>query len=117
MIEQDYKTEDISSTDTVLIPKYCVETLCYVGIIIDETKVREYNVGESNYSKSLIQPWTIWLAYPELTSWDHDIIKRVLRIKKEPTITENKSRIKDYQKIIHICEERIRQLNYEVNKA
>lgn len=117
MIEQECKTENISSTDSVLISKDLFNTLCYLGIIPDETGVRQYNVGESNYSKSLIQPWTIWLAYPELTSWDHDIIKRVLRIKNEPTITENKSRIKDYQKIIHICKERIRQLNYEVNKA
>lgn len=61
---------------------------------------------------SLIQPWTIWLAYPQLTFWDHDIIKRILRTKKEPTLTETQSRIKDYRKIIHICEERLRQLNY-----
>lgn len=117
MIEQENKTESILPTDTVLIPKDLYDTLCYLGIIIDDTKVREYHVGESNYSKSLIQPWTIWLAYPELTSWDHDIIKRILRTKKEAMLTENESRIKDYQKIIHICKERIRQLNYEVNKA
>ena len=117
MIEQEYKTEDTSSTDSVLISKNLFNTLCYLGIIPDELGVRQYNIGESNYSKSLIQPWTIWLAYPELTSWDHDIIKRILRTKKEAMLTEKESRIKDYQKIIHICKERIRQLNYEVNKA
>ena len=107
MIEQENKTEGVSSTDTVLIPKDLYDTLCYLGIIIDETKVREYHVGESNYSKSLIQPWTIWLAYPELTSWDHDIIKRILRTKK------GESRETEYNKIIHICKERLRQLHCE----
>ena len=108
---------------TVAIPIEVYNKLDYLGILPSLNNnvedIRSYNVGESNYSnnKHIIQPWTIWLDYPELTSFDHDIIKRVLRIKKEPTITENKSRIKDYQKIIHICEERIRQLNYEVNKA
>lgn len=73
--------------------------------IINNVEVRLYNVGRSNYSKKLIQPWTIWLDYPELTSWDHDIIKRVLRTK------EGEDRKTDYEKIIHICKERIRQLN------
>ena len=78
--------------------------LKYLGIIPDDT--RSYNVGESNYSKHIIQPWSIWLDYPELTSFDHDIIKRVLRTK------EGESREMDYLKIIHICRERIRQLDY-----
>ena len=78
--------------------------LKYLGIIPDDT--RSYNVGESNYSKHIIQPWSIWLDYPELTSFDHDIIKRVLRTKS------GESRDIDYNKIIHICKERIRQLSY-----
>lgn len=80
--------------------------LKYLGILGDN-KVRKYNVGASNYSSNehLIQPWTLWLDYPNLTPFDHDILKRVLREK----ITDG--RILDYQKIIHICEERIRQLN------
>ena len=78
--------------------------LKYLGIIPDDT--RSYNVGESNYSKHIIQPWSIWLDYPELTSFDHDIIKRVLRTKT------GESRDIDYNKIIHICKERIRQLSY-----
>jgi hypothetical protein len=76
----------------------------YLGVMPNET--RESNAGKSNYSKHIIQPWSVWLDYPELTSWDHDIIKRVLRTK------EGDSRILDYQKIIHICEERIRQLTH-----
>lgn len=78
--------------------------LKYLGIIPNDT--RSYNVGESNYSKHIIQPWSIWLDYPELTSFDHDIIKRVLRTKA------GESRDIDYNKIIHICKERIRQLSY-----
>lgn len=82
--------------------------LKYLGIIHEhiEKDVRSFNIGNSDYSKHLIQPWTIWLDYPELTSWDHDIIKRVLRTKK------GESRISDYEKIIHICEERLRQLKF-----
>lgn len=78
-------------------------TLEYLGII--DNGVRSHNVGKSNYSERLIQPWTIWLSYPELTSFDHDILKRVLRTK------DGDSRRMDYEKIIHICEERIRQID------
>ena len=65
--------------------------------------VRSYNIGESNYSKHKIQPWDIWEEY-ELNPWDADIVKRVLRTKK------GNDRVMDYEKIIHICKERIRQL-------
>ena len=68
---------------------------------------RSFNVGTSNYSKHIIQPWSIWIDYPELTSWDHDVIKRVLRTK------QGNSRLMDYEKIIHDCQERIRQLKLE----
>lgn len=81
-----------------------------LGIIHDckeEVDIRSFNIGNSNYSKHTIQPWSIWLDYPELTSWDHDIIKRVLRTKKGET------RTMDYNKIIHDCNERIRQLKLE----
>lgn len=84
--------------------------LKYLGII--PTDIRTYNVGNSNYSEHTIQPWSIWLDYPELTSFDHDIIKRTLREKEEPGCTKIDSRIKDYKKIIHIAKERIRQLHY-----
>lgn len=82
--------------------------LKYLGIINEDSNVRDHNIGESNYSEHTIQPWTIWIDYPELTSWDHDIIKRILRDKyTEP-------RRKDYEKIIHICQERIRQIDTEI---
>ena len=70
------------------------------------TEVRQYNVGDSNYSKHKIQPWDIWLDW-NLNPWDADIIKRVLRDKSSD------SRETDYIKIIHICLERIRQLRNE----
>lgn len=77
--------------------------------IIDETKVREDNVGASNYAQHVIQPWAIWQDY-NLNPWDADIVKRVLRTKKEPGLSDVESRMLDYQKIIHICKERLRQL-------
>lgn len=65
--------------------------------------VRSHHVGDSDYSQHKIQPWDIWLEYG-LNPWDADIIKRVLRTKK------SNSRVLDYQKIIHVCQERIRQI-------
>ena len=91
-----------------LIDSKLYDKLEYLGIIHSKDDTRNYNVGNSNYSEHLIQPWSIWLDYPELTSWDHDILKRVLRTKK------GESRKLDYKKIIHICEERLRQLKYEI---
>lgn len=66
-------------------------------------KAREHNVGESNYAEHTIQPWDIWLEY-RLNPWDADIIKRVLR-------TKPGQRRLDYEKIKHICDERIRQID------
>jgi len=65
--------------------------------------IRSYNVGDSNYADFKIQPWDIWLEY-DLNPWDADIVKRVLRNKK------SQSRKMDYEKIIHVCNERIRQI-------
>ena len=107
---------------TVAIPIDIYNKLAYLGILPglseiydDVENTRSYNIGESNYSSNdhMIQPWTIWLDYDNLTSFDHDIIKRILREKEEPGFTKVESRIKDYNKIIHICKERIRQLNCE----
>lgn len=77
-----------------------------LGIIPNEE--RSFNVGNSDYSKHIIQPWSIWIDY-NLNPWDADIIKRVLRTK------QGDSRKMDYEKIIHICKERIRQLNSDEN--
>lgn len=74
-----------------------------LGIINEETDVRSYNIGTSDYSKHTIQPWSIWIDY-NLNPFDADIVKRVLRTK------ENTPRKEDYEKIIHICRERIRQI-------
>lgn len=85
--------------------------LRYLGIV-DDTGIRMGNVGTSDYSKHIIQPWSIWLDY-NLDPWDADIIKRVLRTKVEPCMSAVEARIVDYKKIIHICEEKIRQLENE----
>lgn len=69
----------------------------------NDEDVRTYNVGNSDYSKHKIQPWDIWKEY-QLNPWDADIVKRVLRNKK------GEDRRLDYEKIIHVCKERIRQL-------
>lgn len=71
-----------------------------------EVDTRSYNVGASNYANYKIQPWDIWLEY-DLNPWDADIVKRVLRTKKTD------GRRLDYEKIIHICKERIRQIDNE----
>lgn len=81
-----------------------------LGLIPNE--IRKDNVGKSDYSKHTIQPWSIWLDY-DLNAWDADIVKRVLRTKEEPGMPYKESRIMDYNKIIHICKERIRQLESE----
>lgn len=69
----------------------------------EEVSVRDHNVGESDYAQRRIQPWDIWLEY-DLNPWDADIIKRVLRDKPG-------QRRLDYEKIKHICDERIRQID------
>lgn len=71
--------------------------------------VRSFNVGSSDYAKHKIQPWDIWIEY-HLNPFDADIVKRVLRTKQENGMSEREARILDYEKIKHICEERIRQL-------
>ena len=71
-----------------------------------ESDVRGHNVGASNYAKYKIQVWDIWKEY-NLNPWDADIVKRVLRTKATD------GRRLDYEKIIHICQERIRQIDNE----
>lgn len=74
-----------------------------------EVRTRDYNIGESDYGTRKIQPWDIWLEY-DLNPWDADIVKRVLR-------TKAGQRVLDYEKIKHICDERIRQLVEEAMNA
>lgn len=78
------------------------ERLDQLGIIPND--VRKSNEGNSDYSEHLIQAWTLWIEY-NLNGFDADIVKRVLRKKK------GDSRKLDYKKIIHICKERIRQID------
>ena len=87
------------------------ERLDFLGLIPHEDGVRSFNVGKSDYSRHVIQPWSIWIDY-ELNPWDADIIKRDLRTKAEEGMTMVESRILDYEKIKHICDERIRQLKF-----
>jgi hypothetical protein len=101
-LSSDYDDREIEILNS---NSYIVHKLIEYGVL-SNSKVRNHNVGESNYAEHIIQPWSIWMDYPELTPWDHDIIKRILRTKTTD------SRTKDYQKIIHICEERIRQLEF-----
>lgn len=93
-------------TETKEIPIELYNTLDYLGLL--PNSIRDHNIGESDYSKHIIQPWTIWLSY-NLNPWDADIVKRVLRDKSTDP------RIQDYEKIIHICQERIRQLKNKEN--
>lgn len=85
--------------------------LAHLGIVNEENSefndVRTFNVGTSNYFNHIIQPWSIWLDW-NLNPWDADIIKRVLRNKL------GESRKQDYEKIIHICQERIRQIETQI---
>lgn len=81
--------------------------LIYLGLIPTKNSPRNHHVGKSNYSQKTIQPWSIWLDYPELSSFDCDIIKRILRTKIEEDPTER------YEKVIHICEECLRQIKVE----
>lgn len=102
-------------------------------------ETKKYNVGTSNYSTMNIQPWDVWQDW-NLNPWDADIVKRVARTKVNMSKSlQNKlletgmisksaldslleadridSRIEDYEKIIHICQERIKQLtNLKENK-
>jgi hypothetical protein len=96
---------------TIKIPLELYTKLEALGLIPNE--VRKNNVGKSDYSKHVIQPWSIWLDY-NLNPWDADITKRVLRTKEECGISPTVSRIMDYKKIKHICDERLRQLECEI---
>lgn len=90
----------IKSPDEVELARLEEETKKLAAI--QSHKLR--NVGSSDYATHTTQPWDIWREY-DLNPWDADIVKRVLRTK------EGDSRRLDYQKIIHVCEERIAQLD------
>ena len=87
------------------------QKLYYLGVINDsQDNIRRNNIGASDYSKHIIQPWSVWLDW-NLNPWDADIVKRICRHKDGED-----DKIK-YKKIIHICKERLRQINnISVNK-
>lgn len=95
---------------TITIPTKVYYVLTALGLINDDfttvPETRNHHIGNSDYSRHVIQPWSIWQDY-NLNPWDADIVKRILRTK------EGDSRKMDYQKIIHICQERIRQIDIE----
>ena len=66
--------------------------------------VRSHNVGSSDYAKHKIQPWDVWLDH-HVNPWEGDIVKRVIRRKK------GQNRKEDFEKIIHIAQELIRQID------
>jgi len=104
---QEAAPEEAQASDTVnsrLLDEDTYNAFRRLGIL--DTSVRSYNRGASDYSRHIIQPWTIWQDY-NLNPWDADIVKRILRTK------HGDSRRLDYEKIIHICEERIRQIDME----
>lgn len=69
----------------------------------DDDQTRNYNIGASDYATKVIQPWSIWIDW-NLNPWDADIVKRIARHK------EGEDEYIKYTKIIHICEERLRQI-------
>jgi hypothetical protein len=105
------ETDKTTANPQVKIDWDLYKELKRLGIIRDSASedVRSFNVGNSDYSNHLIQTWTIWIEY-NLNPFDADIVKRVLRNKK------GESRILDYEKIIHVCKERIRQIKIENDK-
>jgi hypothetical protein len=78
-------------------------------------KVRDHNIGNSNYSKLPLQPWDVWIAW-NLNPWDADIIKRIARTKEEKGLSALEARKQDYEKIIHDAQECIRQINEGIYK-
>ena len=120
--ERDSRTKIMDTTkeqdtmeQTKEISKELYDKLEMLGII-DTSNVRKNNVGQSNYAEHTIQPWSIWLDYKNLTPWDADIIKRILRTKDDKSMTPEQQRTMDYNKIIHICQERIRQIQLKENQ-
>ena len=98
----NYQPMKAQEANSRLLDEDTYQSLIRLGIL--DTSVRSHNRGTSDYSRHIIQPWAIWQEY-NLNPWDADIVKRILRTK------QGDSRKLDYEKIIHICEERIRQID------
>ena len=85
---------------------------CGVSSQTETKDTRNYNIGNSNYSSMPkgYQPWDLWKIF-HMNPFDADILKRLLRTKAESGMTMAESRKLDYQKIIHVCQERINQID------
>lgn len=79
--------EELINNEPVANPQVKIDWSLYkelkrLGIIYDHSDgVRSFNVGNSDYSKHLIQPWAIWQEY-NLNAWDADIVKEFLELSK-----------------------------------
>ena len=89
-----------------------IKEKCGVSSQIETKDTRNYNIGNSNYSSMPkgYQPWDLWKIF-HMNPFDADILKRLLRTKTESGMTMAESRKLDYQKIIHVCQERINQID------
>ena len=102
------------SQDTInFCPKEdVIEDLGKTAAQFEAEEIRNHHVGNSNYSQMPkgYQPWDLWKIF-HMNPFDADILKRLLRTKTEPGMTPQESRKLDYQKIIHVCQERINQID------
>ena len=73
------------------------------------TNPKDSNIGESDYSTRKIQPWDVWESFNP-TPWEADIIKRLMRTKS----AEDDEL--DLQKIRHVCEYKMMELDSDVNQ-
>ena len=89
-----------------------IEDLGKTAAQFEVEEIRNHHVGNSNYSQMPkgYQPWDLWKIF-HMNPFDADILKRLLRTKTEPGMTPQESRKLDYEKIIHVCQERINQIN------
>ena len=89
-----------------------IEDLGKTAAQFEAEEIRNHHVGNSNYSQMPkgYQPWDLWKIF-HMNPFDADILKRLLRTKIEPGMTPQESRKLDYQKIIHVCQERINQID------
>lgn len=110
--ELDKLVSDVISASS----EYCSGIKVEFEKVVDYTKEshRTYNVGSSNYASMKIQPWDVWKDW-KLDPWDADIIKRISRTKEIPGKSFEEARIEDYEKIKHICDEKIYQLKGKIN--
>lgn len=112
---EDIKEKMLKDYDKFFtLNEHTIKKLIEFGVLkTDIHSCRDNHVGKSDYSHKIIQPWTLWLEY-KLNAWDADIIKRILRTKEEAGMSPEEARKMDYKKIIHDSQERIRQLDIEI---